>query len=1114
MIDKNAIGNALDEMAASANTVAGKKMSNQIVDENAILGQEVSLPGKDDVFTDEAPDQVAILGAGKKLLNKKLKQAGKYIEESAGQKERGEIIEDALEGVDMQFEQVPKKVDGKEVVDDFGNTQYEYKKDDKGNLIPKDTTIVKPTQRSRNYQDAKKEKPEPRPELNDDPQPISTDPVDIKKAEEIAAERQKFLNDPEAKRKAFIQQGINESVYDNESFDATIAATSQVLSGDRKIQRTTLADLKKQAYERGIPEHIMERRLAGYKFDSTVGGNDLAIKTMALMDEYDKSAQYIDTLMMRAAEETLSEPDKFNLLQQLKLHQVIEKELMGVKQDVATSMNTFKRMTKSREALDVSDFTTFVDENMSPTALKRLANVYLKSPTRQIKNQILSKQDGGFKKMFDSAYYTFMSNILNDVKTWSENLVGSAIHGVLMTADDIVISGMNSARAKLGMKRMHDQELDDMIHSLMGFRAGLENSLASASYVFKTGERAGYKGEKRFNPLSAENFSNTSFTNPFSKQGKAFYKTGDLKDTWAGSLLDTAGLFQSISMRFLAGGDEVIGTTLSTMALRKEASKYVKRRLDELADEGVAAEIAKKRVSQEVAAWATELPADIHTSMKEVKDMIQFTYSWDKTKRLDSFYAGVNKFLSAPVVRYMVPFSNTLTKIFDQGASRIPILNFISPQFHKDWQRGGYYRDRAKARLLSGSAITFSSIYGAAEGKLTGGGPRNVELKKALENTGWQQYSFVREKSKYTDEQIKQLKKYTDVNVSGDKVYISYQRFDILAQVIGAGVDFHDVYKHYDGDPDSPEVIDFTLSTLGATSKFMENLPLNQFVGELTRINAGNFENEGDLYIKLFDQMIKSGMSNVALTVPFASAALQSSATAHVARLVDPDKPSKLPDEITYQGTVDFVRSYESAKKSMIAKVPFLRGDITKNYDELGRPMYNKNTILEDYMNVVPFISRTKERRSRVDEQLVEYNINLSKASPRLERQTNVVMTADHMATYKKLYGQILTKDYNGKQLNLQQAIVKTIDDLEDSYTAKGLTPEEYPVKEVQDEVRSLVASYRKMAKEQLLGEKITPDDGITPPYYTGITEDGKEAMFPELVQAINRQLNKEQFMK
>lgn len=1115
MIENKSINEGLDAMTESANEVAGKDMSNQIVNDSDMMGKTVNLESEQPVFSDDDPEQVAGLG-----ISKYLKKGGKYIEEKLGQSDRGEVIDEALSGVDMQFKQKPKMVDGKVQVDEFGNTIYEYEKDAKGNLIPKDIEITKPTQRKQNYTDkdrtdAKKTTADG-DKLPDDPEPISTDPVSIKKAEEIAEERQKFIDDPLAKRKELIKQGINEGVYDDETFVSTIAATSKVLAKDRKIQTTTLADLKKKAYERGIPEHIMERRLAGYKFDSTVGGNDLAIKTMALMDEFDKSAQYIDTLMMRAADKSLSEPDKFNLLQQLKMHQIIEAELMGVKQDVATAMNTFKRIKRSNDALDVNDFTTLIDENMSDKALTRLADLYLRSDNRQTKNLLLRKQKGGFKKLADSAYYTFMSNILNDVKTWSENLVGSAIHGVLLTTDDLIIGGMNTMRRKLGLKRSHDQELDDMVHSLLGLKEGFMQSLASMSYVVKTGNRAGYKSEKRINPLSAENFSNTTFKNPFSDNGKVFFETGELQDTFIGNALDTAGFIQSISMRALAGGDEIIGTSVANMALRKEASKYVKRRLGELADEGVALDVAKKRVSTEVAAWATELPADIHTSMKEVKDLIQFTYNWDKTKMLDNTYASVNKFLNAPVIRYMVPFSNTLTKIFDQGASRIPILNFISPQFYKDWSRGGYFKDRAKARLMSGLPVTMYGVYGASEGSITGGGPRDPSLKRNLSNTGWQQYSFVRDKSKFTDEQLTELKKLTNVNIAEDKVYISYQRFDILSQVLAAGVDFHDLFKHYRGDPESNVVQDFTLATLGATSKFMENLPFTQFLGDLVRLTNGNFENEGDKWIALLNRAAEQGLTSAALTVPFASSALQSSATAHVARIIDEDRPSKLPDEVTIQGTLDFTRAYERSKKAMLAKVPFVRGDLTQDLDELGRPIYNKNTINQEWQNAVPFVSLTRERRSRVDEQLIEYNISISMPSEKLEKNSDALMSAPQMVAYKSLYGQQITKEYtiDGKKqdLNLVDAITNKIDELEEKYRNEGLTPEAYPVEEVRKEVKQLVASYREDAKEMMLGVKVTPEDGMEAPYYTGETSNGDAAMFPELVEIINRELYKKHY--
>jgi len=1102
----------LDEMTSTLDdlntTVASLK--------NASVEEDSQSPIKpvetDSVFTDEEPEQVAVLGLGSAR-----KAAKEYIDKKiTTEKEIGSVVDEALSGKSIEFEQVPLEVNGVVQTDKYGNPIMVFPKDAQGKDIVKEKQrkIVQPIKRKEEIDEIKQQTtPEPTPNQPDELKPIDTDPVSEDLAARIERKRQEFILDQSKMTDEARAKHINIGIYDDDSLKATIIATSNVLNKSKKFQTTTVNDLKKQALELGLPEKRMEERLAGLPFESPVGKHALATRVSALVYEYRSSSEILDLYFERAAAKTLSDIDKFNLLQQLKTHQILEKELLGVSQDVATTMNTFKKVKDYGPALKDTDFQAILDSNLSDRALERLAKLYMHSPNRSIKNKILSKQEGGFSKLADAAYYTFMSNILSDVKTWSENLVGSAIHGVLISTEDLIISGMNSARKAMGMKTTYDQQLSDHVHRAYALLQNFNEAWVSAKYVIRTGNKAGFKAERRHNPLSAENFSNTSFQNPFSRNGKEFYKTGELKDTWVGNSLDAAGFVQSVPMRFLGAGDEIIGVTLARGALHQKATEYVRRRLGELADEGVEIGMAKKRVAKEVADWVDEMPADVFAHKQEVKDLIQFTYNWDKTKLLDKTYANVNKFLSLPVIRYFVPFSNTLTKILDQGTSRIPILNFMSPQFYKDWSRGGYYKDRARARLLVGGTFTTTAYFMTADGKVTGGGPTDYTQKQALQNTGWQPYSFVINKTGMSEEALARLKKYTDVSFDGERYYVSYQRFDMLAQLFAASADFHDIYKHYDGDPNSNEVTNLLLATAGASSQYLSNLPIMQFTGEIVSLTQGNYENPGERWADLIERIAERGLTTAALTVPVASMALQGSATAHIARTIDPEQPSNLPDYIQIGDTLEAKRAYQTAKKRMIAKIPFLRGDLDMAVDNLGRPIYQKNTAHQHYLNTIPFISRTDDRRSKTDELLVQYNYGISKPSPKIGP---VSMSDEIYTNYKRMYGQqvklnVLYKDRSGKyvtnKVNLEKAIQLKIEEQENKFKLKGIPMEKIPVKVMQKIVANEVAKYRAEAKKIMFGELVTPTDKTKPPYYSKKYDD-KDAMYPEFSDAYNAQQN------
>jgi hypothetical protein len=640
------------------------------------------------------------------------------------------------------------------------------------------------------------------------------------------------------------------------------------------------------------------------------------------------------------------------------------------------------------------------------------------------------------------------------------------------------------------------------------------DGLESASNVVKTGKRAGYKGEARENPLSAEYLSDTSVTIPFTS--KELLRTGELKDTFMGGSLDSIGFITSLSFRALGSGDELVSSPMARMALHREAYTFAVNRINELQRAGKTLDEANTLVQDEVVKFVREQPADIYNNVEEIRKLISFSYDFDKSTRLGQFYNTTNQVLNLPIIKTMVPFSGTLTKIFDQGASRIPGMNLISPQFHKDWERGGIYRDRAKARLATGSTIAVLTSLAASDDWITGKGPTDPGQRAAWQKLGRQEYSIRVPKSFMSLDIVDKLKGYTEVNEANDAYYVSYKRFDQIAQVMAVGADFADTMKFTDEDPNSSVVENYVGAIIGANAEYLASLNTMQFVGDLIAMGRGKFEDGGEKMLNVFEAMSRQVAKSVVMGTPVVGLAT-STASAHVARLIDRPATTKMADEIIIGRGISAraEKVYQQAKNELLGRIPVLRGDLTKDLDNAGREKFTKNTVMDLWVNAIPFVSATATGKSEMDEVLFDNKHGINMPSRIWD---GVSLNAEQYNDYKKLYGQkvkITQYSSDGTELgtvNMEKAIPLIMKDIDRDRAARGETP--MPPGDKRNEIDRIITMYRKEAKRIMIGDlqkynPDLPDDQDYDAQYSGkyIDQDGNEVIskYQDLTKAINK---------
>jgi hypothetical protein len=925
---------------------------------------------------------------------------------------------------------------------------------------------------------------------------------------------------PTAKQKGegVLQSRINTVATTDDEMRALEHAIYEKVVKSKEFKTTTVNDLIKDAGSLGLREQELQRILNGQPLEATLKDNTLAMKIAIMKEEYRNRRARVDLLIKKHKESDLDVEERYNLMVDMAAMSKISGDLTGAGREIGTALNAFKDVQRLGPNVELSDLKNVLNENYNEDVFNRFVKMYDVAETDFAKNALINTQGGNMTKFMDKLYSTFQSNILNDPKTWMDNLIGSTMHGSLMSLEDVVSSVVvspitNSIRRFRGKEVPQDiAELDDVLTGFKGFWGGIKDGWQGAAHVIKTGERAGFKGE-RFDTISSRIIpDHLKVKNPLTQVTRE-YNTSELKNSWVGKIFDGIGFMQSIPMRMLAAGDEIVGNTISRIALHREASMYAKQRLNELRALGKTDQEIRETLVNEVANFVNTQPAEIFTSVKEVKDLIQFTYKWDQTRFLDKGYIAVNKLLSLPVVRYMVPFSNTLTKIIDQTASRIPGMNFISPQFYKDIGRGGKYTDRAISRLAVGGTGLYFAYEGASNNIFTGSGPIDPGHRAALMKTGWQPYSIqisMDDKS-FTKQHIDRLKELTSVTEGNGKYYISYQRFDMVAPILGMGADLFDSYRFSQEDPTVAESEALFKAYASSSAEFLSNLPAFQFLGELTELTGGHYEDKGDKVVDIIERMTIGIGKNLALMTPGVGLT-QSSLASHIAKLIDENKKSKMSDKPAYGITDQASIILDQIQNAWYDRTPVLRGQLEDELDNAGRPIYNQNTIHQHWINIIPSMSMSKESYSEMDAVLAENYHGISYPSKEWD---DVKLGSKEFHDYKKLYGQkiklpiAINADGDMEYMNMEKAIPARVKALKEEFAAEG---QKIFIGDIRDEIDHTVAMYRKEAKRQMLGEVEEIDDTLTKDKYIRYTgewkdEDGniQTSKYKELIEKINQ---------
>ena len=239
-----------------------------------------------------------------------------------------------------------------------------------------------------------------------------------------------------------------------------------------------------------------------------------------------------------------------------------------------------------------------------------------------------------------------------------------------------------------------------------------------------------------------------------------------------------------ISERMMTAGDEFASQLAYRGHLYMQAMEHA--RAAGITDAG---EIAK-RVQDQIEAGFNEMGRGTNPQAME------YALSTNLRNNLEGGLLGSLEKLviEHPPLRILFPFVRIPSNLIRYQIDRTPLLGALSARNREAFAAGGMARDEAVGRQLMGTAFWTAGYAMASAGIITGGGPRDPELRKAWLGTDGK------------------LHQPYSVKI-GDK-WVSYRRFEPLMTPLSIMADIHDMSGEMD-EPSALKLVDAAVAGIG-----------------------------------------------------------------------------------------------------------------------------------------------------------------------------------------------------------------------------------------------------------------------------------------------------------
>jgi len=667
-------------------------------------------------------------------------------------------------------------------------------------------------------------------------------------------------------------------IQDDNGLKQFIDVTARVYGAD-KLEKVSYKEIAAKASEEGYDEAFLARIIDPTKI--TEANASQAYKMLLAVADSGKRAFDLGEKVKQAKLAGNLTPELATEFQQaLALNGALMKSAKGRQADISRTLGIFAQM-RTTSAERGAMLESILNEAGGIDSAYEMAVRYTALDSRAARADLAEKGytndiKGWGSRFLDITTTSWINGLLSSPISHAKNIAGNMFFGAYQIPERMVGSMIGKVRNSVfgGEEAIQTNEV---YAQAMGMIQGI-----------REGAEIAYTAAKKNEP-----------TDPFTKiemvRGRKDPFDIDFGDSDTGKAVSNAiryyGKVVELPGRALMAEDEFFKAMSYRMELNALATRAGNAEYSRLVAAGVSPDDAAKQASSFMEQTLANPPADVDAAAKAVARTTTFT------RELEQSLQGIQKTLQNPLLKMFVPFVRTPTNIALEAMSRTPGLNFASPRFWADWNAGGIRKDMAMARVTLGGGIITGVGMSALEGKVTGYGPFRNEDKENLKGAGWQEFSFVFNKSDIDQEMIDRFSGITTVKVGPDKVYISYAGLEPLGTLLSVGATAGEYSMSTVGEADMEKLM--IGGTMGVY-QYLADQPMLAGFGEIQKVfSAGAKDAPGFLY-NVMNRMSKQATSFVAGAVPVTGT--HSSLVAAIERYVNPDRSNVMvslsPDEV------------------------------------------------------------------------------------------------------------------------------------------------------------------------------------------------------------------------
>ena len=702
-------------------------------------------------------------------------------------------------------------------------------------------------------------------------------------------------------------------IQDEDGVKQFIEATARAYGAD-KIEKISYKQMAEQLSTEGYDEGFIARIID--PLEATKASPQDAYKMqLALVDAGKRAFDLGEQVKAAKATGDLTPELTSAFMQAVSLEGTLVKAVRGRQADIARTLGIFSQARQSsaqrgqmleaimNEAGGIESVHDFASKYTALSSSSARANMSESGYGNTLK--------GTFNRLTDMTMSTWINGLLSNPTTHAKNIAGNTFFGGLQIPERALASAIGKTRNFMFQGGEEAISGNEVYAQAMGFLQGIREGGEIAARAVKSNTPT-----DPFQKIEATRLNRQPFEADFgdSDTGKA-----------VSGALNYWGKFVTLPGRALMAEDEFFKAIGYRMELNALATRESEKMYKSLVDSGIDPDNAARQSADFMAGMLANPTADIQDAAMGVSRTVTFT------RELEPALQGIQRAAQNPLIKMFVPFIKTPTNIALEAITRTPGLNFASPRFWGDYNAGGIRRDQAIARVTLGGAMIYSVSAGVFEGRVTGYGPMRLEDKKALEGTGWQQFSFVFDTKDVSEEMMAKFEKLTTVSRGPDKVYISYAGLEPIGTLLGIGATSGEYAQMTPGGEDLDKLM--MGGALGVYQYLSEQPMLSGFNDIQKVFSSGSKDGPTILY----DLINASSKQMSQFLIGGSPLGAHSSLVAGVERMVDPSRSSTLPAEMsTKTGIIDpAVRGFYSAVQYYKSRNPLTSDSLPRALDPI-----------------------------------------------------------------------------------------------------------------------------------------------------------------------------------